>query len=166
MQLENGLIRIITTTTALMLLSASPSLWSQETGAGDIDPATETSADAIDPAAETDAPPVTVPLAPEVAADFEERLALVIAMRKDAERIESQLLGKEGLQAQVITARLDVALGDWFKSTIELADEVVEQLEAGKDVAVFLDPILGRRESSFLRTTWHRPMLSLRISSC
>ncbi len=143
MQLENGLIRIITTTTALMLLSASPSLWSQETGAGDIDPATETSADAIDPAAETDAPPVTVPLAPEVAADFEERLALVIAMRKDAERIESQLVGKEGLQAQVITARLDVALGDWFKSTIELADEVVEQLEAGKDVAVFLDPILG-----------------------
>jgi small conductance mechanosensitive channel len=143
MQLENGLIRIITTTTALMLLSASPTLWSQETGPGDLDPATETSADAMDPAAETDAPPVAEPLAPEVAADFDERLALVVVMRKDAERIESQLLGTEGLQAQVITARLDVALGQWFRSTIELADAVVEQLEAGKDVSRFLDPILS-----------------------
>jgi len=143
MQLENGLIRIITTTTALMLLSASPAVWSQETGAGEHDSAMETSGGETDPATETEAPPAADPLEPEVAADFEERLALVVAKRKDAERIESQLLSKESLQAQVITARLDVALGDWFKSAIELADEVVEQLEAGKDVAVFLGPILG-----------------------
>jgi len=130
-QQENGLKRIIATVAALLILSASPALWSQETGAGE-----------QEPAAETDAPPVAEPLAPEVAADFDERLALVIAMRKDAERIESQLLGKEGMEAQVITARLDVALGNWFKSTIELADAVVGQLEAGKDVARYLDSIL------------------------
>ena len=132
MQQENGLKRIIATVMALLILSASPALWSQETVAGE-----------QEPAAETDAPPVAEPLAPEVAADFDERLALVIAMRKDAERIESQLLGTEGMEAQVITARLDVALGNWFKSTIELADAVVGQLEAGKDVARFLDSILG-----------------------
>jgi small conductance mechanosensitive channel len=132
MQQENGLMRIIAATTALLVLSTSPVLWAQETGAGEQDPATE-----------TDAPPAVEPLAPEVAADFDERLALVVVMRKDAERIESQLLGTEGLQAQVITARLDVALGEWFRSTIELADAVVEQLEAGKDVSRFLDPILN-----------------------
>ena len=132
MQQENGLMRIIAATTALLVLSTSPVLWAQETGAGEQDPATE-----------TDAPPAVEPLAPEAAADFDERLALVVVMRKDAERIESQLLGTEGLQAQVITARLDVALGEWFRSTIELADAVVEQLEAGKDVSRFLDPILN-----------------------
>lgn len=131
MQRESRLMRIVTATTALLILSASPTLWAEESGPGEQEPATETAV-----------APVSEALAPEVAADFEERLALVIAKRRDAERIESKLVGAEGLAAQVITERLDVALGEWFRRTIELAEAVAEQRDSGKDVAAYFDPLL------------------------
>jgi small conductance mechanosensitive channel len=125
------MVRIISVILGLLLLSASGIAWSQE-------------ADAVEPesAEEATTPELPEPLAPEVVADFEERLALVIAKRRDADRIEAQYAAAEGLQAQLIGGRLDVALGDWFRATIELADAVIGKLEDGKDVARFLDPVL------------------------
>jgi small conductance mechanosensitive channel len=125
------MVRIISVILGLLLLSASGIAWSQE-------------ADAVEPesAEEATTPELPEPLAPEVVADFEERLALVIAKRRDADRIEAQYAAAEGLQAQLIGGRLDVALGDWFRATIELADAVIGKLEDGKDVARFLDPLL------------------------
>ena len=125
------MVRIVSVILGLLLLSASGIAWSQE-------------ADAVEPesAEEATTPELPEPLAPEVVADFEERLALVIAKRRDADRIEAQYAAAEGLQAQLIGGRLDVALGDWFRATIELADAVIGKLEDGKDVARFLDPLL------------------------
>jgi small conductance mechanosensitive channel len=125
------MVRIVSVILGLLLLSASGIAWSQE-------------ADAVEPesAEEATTPELPEPLAPEVVADFEERLALVIAKRRDADRIEAQYAAAEGLQAQLIGGRLDVALGDWFQATIELADAVIGKLEDGKDVARFLDPLL------------------------
>ena len=74
-------MRIVAAIAGLLILAASPALWSQEP---------ETNVQALES------------LAPEMAADFDERIALVIAKRKDAERIESQLTGAEGLQEQII----------------------------------------------------------------
>ena len=98
-------MRMVAAIVGLLILAASPALWSQEP---------ETNVQALES------------LAPEIAADFDERIALVMAKRKDAQRIESQLAGAEGLQEQIIGARLDVALGDWFRTTIDLADQVVQ----------------------------------------
>jgi small conductance mechanosensitive channel len=114
----------------LLLFSLSTASWSQEEGTVEQEPATES----VDPQS-------LEPLAPEIAADFDERLALVVAKRKDAERIELRLIGAEGLKAEVINARLDVALDDWFRTTIGLANAVVEQLDSGKDVTRYLDTL-------------------------
>jgi small conductance mechanosensitive channel len=121
-------MRIITAIVGLLILSASPVTWSQET-----------EADAQEQPAESEAPQVREPLAPEIAADFDERIAQVIARRKDAERIESQLEGKVGIQMEVINARLDAALGDWIQTTINLANDVVTQFNGGSDVDAYLD---------------------------
>jgi len=114
-------MRMVAAIVGLLILAASPALWSQEP---------ETNVQALES------------LAPEITADFDERIALVMAKRKDAQRIESQLAGAEGLQEQIIGARLDVALGDWFRTTIDLADQVVKQSDSGKDVARYLDTLL------------------------
>ncbi|MCO4812704.1 MAG: mechanosensitive ion channel family protein [Gammaproteobacteria bacterium] len=114
-------MRIVATIAGLLILSAPSALWSQEQETNEQTPES---------------------LAPEIAADFDERLVLVIAKRESAERIESQLVGKEGLQAQVVGARLDVALGDWLLTAIDLAAQVVAQLDSGKDVARYLEPLL------------------------
>ena len=84
------MVRIISVILGLLLLSASGIAWSQE-------------ADAVEPesAEEATTPELPEPLAPEVVADFEERLALVIAKRRDADRIEAQYAAAEGLQAQL-----------------------------------------------------------------
>lgn len=55
----------------------------------------------------------------------------------DIEHIEIQLAAKEGLHAEVLTTRLDGVWTQYFNTTLALADEVVEQRQAGKDVARF-----------------------------
>jgi small conductance mechanosensitive channel len=117
----------------LLILSAAPFAHAQESGS-----------------AETDQPsaagPVQVatpePLVPEVAADFDERLNLVFEKRDEMARIKTHLEGVDGLRAQIIGARLDTAIGDWFQTTVELARDVATQDEQGRDVSAFFDPLV------------------------
>ena len=117
----------------LLILSAAPF-----TVARASDPAAANQDETVD-AAE---PAEPAPMAPEVAADFDERMQLILEKRSEVERIEAQLEGKEGLPAQVFGARLDAAIGDWFSSTIGLAEDIAKQLEQGKDVSDYLDVLL------------------------
>jgi small conductance mechanosensitive channel len=82
------------------------------------------------------------PLAPEVAADFEERLKLVSEKHGEMIRIRARLEGEEGLRAQIFGVRLDNAVADWFRTTIDLANDVATQLDAGKDVGQFFGPLI------------------------
>jgi small conductance mechanosensitive channel len=118
-------MRIVTVIAGLLILSAS---WSQESGAN-----------AQGQPAEGETPQVRESLAPEIVADFDERIALVIAKRKDAARIQSQLVGTVGIQSEVANARLDSVLGDWIQTTIDLANDIVVQFDAGSDAAGYLD---------------------------
>jgi len=81
-------------------------------------------------------------LAPDVAADFEERLALVAFGRRNADRIELQIKNEEGVRAQLLNTRLDVALRDWFQSVIELTEAVLGEREKGKEIGLYLEPLV------------------------
>jgi small conductance mechanosensitive channel len=126
-------MRKIVVHAGLLILSAAPLAFTQETGNAEFDqpPAT----DAVKVAA-------TEPLALEVAEDFDARLKLVLEKRDEMARIEAHLEGVDGLPAQIFGARLDVAIGDWFQTTVELANDVATQIEEGKDVSAFIDPLI------------------------
>ena len=74
------------------------------------------------------------PLLPEIAADFDERLVLVAALRQEVERLEGQTGDTEGLKGRVVATRLNFIEREWFTMTIDLANDVVAQMNAGKDV--------------------------------
>jgi small conductance mechanosensitive channel len=117
----------------LLILSAAPFAHSQEAGSAEADAPS---------AAEPSEVAAPEPLAPEVAADFEERLKLVSEKHGEMIRIRARLEGEEGLRAQIFGVRLDNAVADWFRTTIDLANDVATQLDAGKDVGQFFGPLI------------------------
>ena len=125
----------------LLILSAAPFVHAQEAGGDTRDSQSQTAL------AEPATPSDPEPLAPDVAADFDERLKLVFEKRDETARIRGRLEGEEDLRAQIFGVRLDNAIADWFRTTIELARDVVTQLDAGKDVSAFVDPLLDELQT-------------------
>jgi small conductance mechanosensitive channel len=126
-------MRTIIAMSGLLILSAAPFSFAQESDrAAENQPA----------AAEATKPAAPETLAPEVAADFDERMQLVLEKQDEIDRIEALLDDKEGLQARIFSARLDAAIGDWFSTAIDLANDVVRQLQEGKDVSAYIEPLL------------------------
>jgi small conductance mechanosensitive channel len=130
-------MRTIVAIAGLLTLSVAPFVMAQES-----ETAAEAQAAAAEAAEETMVPAGPEPLTAEVAADFDERLLLVLEKRDEVDRIDAQLEGLEGLRARILGARLDNAIADWFQTTIELAHDVATQLEQGRDVSAFRDPLV------------------------
>ena len=130
-------MRTIVAIAGLLTLSVAPFVMAQES-----ETAAEAQAAAAEAAEETMVPAGLEPLTAEVAADFDDRLLLVLEQRDEVDRIDAQLEGLEGLRARILGARLDNAIADWFQTTIELAHDVATQLEQGRDVSAFRDPLV------------------------
>jgi small conductance mechanosensitive channel len=126
-------MRTIVVLAGLLILSAAPFAHAQEAGSAQSDKhSTAEPAEIATPE----------PLAPEVAADFDERLKLVFEKRDEMARIQAHLEGVDGLRAQIIGARLDAAISDWFQTTVELARDVATQVEKDKEASAFVDPLV------------------------
>ena len=109
------------------------------TMAGTVLAAAEDTAPTDEPAATQPAPDA---LSPTVATDFDERLQLIRAIRRDAERIERQTEAGAGLKARVVSTRLTLVQREWFTTTIDLAKDVAAQMKDGKDVDHYRDEVL------------------------
>ena len=101
---------------------------------------------AAEDTAPTDEPATTTPapddLPPAVATDFDERLQLIQAIRRDAERIDRQTEAGQTLKARVVSTRLTLVQREWFTTTIDLAQDIAAQMKDGRDVDHYRDEVL------------------------
>jgi len=82
----------------------------------------------------------------EVAATYDQSLAVISTQKADIQQLEKRIARSEGLMAEVFFVRLDRMWTAIFKNTLSLASDVAAQIENGRDVADYRNHILAEFE--------------------
>ena len=88
------------------------------------------------------APAELLPLPEEVAAQFNERLDAIDALKEDAAAMEQRLKGSEGLKTKIFVARVDTIRTSMFDATLSLAKDMAGQQSNGFDVTELKEILL------------------------
>ena len=80
----------------------------------------------------------------ELAAEFEQRIQTIEEQEVAVKQIRESYAQAEGLMATLYGGRVDAVWADMFSETVGLASDLLEQQEAGFDVAAFADEIVDK----------------------
>ena len=78
----------------------------------------------------------------EIAAQFEELLEEISAIKDDIATLEARALRREGVMADLLTSRRDDLWTAMFRNTVTLAKQVAEQRDIGRNVTKYWDPLI------------------------
>ena len=90
-------------------------------------------------AQEPEADPGTLP--PETAAQFDALLEEITEQKAEVEALTARAAGLEGYAAELTLERRDSVWVSMFRNTMDLAEQVAAEMEAGRDVAVYREPL-------------------------
>lgn len=84
------------------------------------------------------------PLPAELAADFEQRIQSIEEQEVAVKQIRDSYAEADGLMAELYGSRVDSVWAEMFRETVGLASDLLEQQDAGFDVASFADEIVAK----------------------
>jgi len=78
----------------------------------------------------------------EIAAQFEELLEEISAIKDDIATLEARAARREGVMADLLTSRRDDLWTAMFRNTVTLAKQVAAQRDIGRNVTKYWDPLI------------------------